>query len=122
MQLTLPYPPSTNRYWRTFRSRLVISEEARKYKANAAQLGALAGLGAPLTGPVCLEANLSPKRPQRPSKRPVRCMDLDNALKVVIDALQGIAYINDSQIVRIIATRIEPSTSGQIHITVTPHA
>ena len=31
VSFTLPYPPSANRYWRSYRGRVVKSEEARRY-------------------------------------------------------------------------------------------
>jgi crossover junction endodeoxyribonuclease RusA len=40
------------------------------------------------------------------------CMDLDNALKVTIDALKTIVYADDAQVYRIIAERAEPDPSG----------
>ena len=39
------------------------------------------------------------------------CMDLDNALKVSIDALKGIAYADDSQVRKITAQRVHGCTA-----------
>ena len=60
-----------------------------------------------LTGPVEVEMVLHPPAPKDWQKREkkdaqwalkVRRIDLDNAQKVALDALQGIAYVNDNQI------------------------
>ena len=39
--------------------------------------------------------------------RPRKAGDLDNRIKIVLDGLQGSAFINDSQIVEIVARRHE---------------
>ena len=41
--IILPYPISTNRYWRTFRGMTVVSEEAKAYKKQVAQIAQLSG-------------------------------------------------------------------------------
>ncbi len=92
MTLTLPYPPSANRYWRSFRGRVVKSQEARDYQRTVVHLtagDALDGFPTLLTGAVGLELNFY---------RPQRRGDLDNRIKVLVDALQGIAYVDDKQI------------------------
>lgn len=87
LRLSLPYPPSGNRYWRASRGRgMVPSHEALRYKATVAKL--LAGQR-PLWGDVVMSGVI-----YRP--RPVG--DLGNRLKVLEDALQGFAYLDDSQI------------------------
>jgi crossover junction endodeoxyribonuclease RusA len=116
--IELPYPPSLNRYWRTFRGRHVVSAEARSYKADVAVLARQAGLHGVFLGPVVLVAVLHPKTRQRASTRPVRCIDLDNGLKVAVDALQGVAYANDSQLVGISIRRGEPVPGGALVVSV----
>ena len=44
IELTLPWPPSVNRYWRTFQGRMIISADGRAYRKGAGReliLGAL---------------------------------------------------------------------------------
>jgi crossover junction endodeoxyribonuclease RusA len=74
---------------------MVVSSEAVGYKAIVA---VLAREFEPLTGPVAVSIDV-----YRPAKR----RDLDNCLKVVLDALQGHLYVNDDQIVEIQAHRFE---------------
>lgn len=88
MTITLPFPPSGNRYWRMWQGRMVVSTEARQYKET---VGWLVKAASPdwLTGNVALTIKI-----YRPQKRG----DLDNRIKIVLDALQGSVYANDSQV------------------------
>jgi crossover junction endodeoxyribonuclease RusA len=45
-------------------------------------------------------------------------MDLDNCLKVTLDALQGVAYDNDAQIKRIVAEYGNPVINGGVTVEV----
>jgi Holliday junction resolvase RusA-like endonuclease len=107
--LTLPYPPSANRYWRVFRNRVVVSGEATRYKKDAAAAASMQGIDEPLTGDLSLAIKVY---------RPLKSGDLDNRLKVVLDSLQGIAYKNDSQIVEIRATRFDDKSNPRIEISI----
>jgi crossover junction endodeoxyribonuclease RusA len=92
MKIVLPFPPSANRYWRSFRGRIVKSKEARDYQQSViclANVGASNGPPTLLTGAVGLQLNFY---------RPQRRGDLDNRIKVLVDALQGIAYVDDKQV------------------------
>jgi crossover junction endodeoxyribonuclease RusA len=115
--IILPYPPSANRLWRNARGRMIPSAEAVAFKGLAGIQAARARM--PLRdGPVQVCVILHPKKPKRPGKGEVRSIDLDNALKAALDALQGIAYTNDRQIQRIVATRGEPVPSGALSVEV----
>jgi crossover junction endodeoxyribonuclease RusA len=50
--IQLPYPPSLNRYWRTFRNRTVVSAEGLAYKREVAALARQAGLQGVFAGGV----------------------------------------------------------------------
>jgi crossover junction endodeoxyribonuclease RusA len=88
MTFTLPFPVSANRYWRTFRNRVVKSDEARKYQDAAGWLAKAAGVQE-IDGSVGLELRIY---------RPQRRGDLDNRIKVLLDAMQGILYADDGQV------------------------
>jgi Holliday junction resolvase RusA-like endonuclease len=68
---------------------MVLSKEARQFKKDVATLGMVHRVK-PLDGPVSLTA-----RVYRPAKRG----DLMNREKILSDALEGVAYHNDKQIV-----------------------
>lgn len=126
IQLSLPYPPSANRYWRqaTIRGRAVIypSKEAKEYKATVSRLAKLAGIRQPHDGRIALTVRLFPNRPQDWARRArrdpytwddtVQCIDLGNCEKVLSDALNGVAWVDDKKHRRIVLERMEPDDRG----------
>jgi crossover junction endodeoxyribonuclease RusA len=91
-----------------------------------------AGIRTPLSGRVAIGIQLYPKRPQdwekRARKAPlswdddVLCIDLDNANKVLLDALKGIAIDDDKWVRRIVSERMEPDGEARVVVTITPMA
>lgn len=123
MKLKLPYPVSANRYWRHHRTRageliVHVSDEAKVYKEQVGWLARAAGLRAVIPGLLELRITLHPRKPKtlRFSNDEVRCMDLDNALKVAVDAMQGIAYPDDKAIRRMVVERGEPVEEGGLTV------
>lgn len=110
MILVLPYPISANRYWISFyapKAKRVftgVTKEASAFKEECGWRAKAAGVRAPMEGTIELRIALIPKNRV--------CMDLDNALKVTIDALKGIVYADDSQVYRIVAERKAPDQHG----------
>jgi len=89
INITLPYPPSANRYWRHLRNgRTIVSDEARVYRTTANALCRITGMR-PLDGRVCVTYHVY---------RPIKRGDLMNREKVLSDALQGAAFADDAQI------------------------
>lgn len=116
VKLVLPYPPSANRYWRIWGGRVVRSSEARSYKIICQSI-ATVSRHPKIAGDVAVTVVLHPKKTKKGEASKTR-IDLDNALKVVIDAMQGVAYANDSQVVRIVAEIGCPLTDGGLTIEV----
>ena len=51
----------------------------------------------------------------------VRCIDLDNAQKVLLDAFKGVVFEDDKWVRRIVAERAEPDADGaRVVVTITP--
>lgn len=114
MIIDLPYPPSANRYWRIFRNRAVPSKDATAYKrAVRSRCCSLRPVG----GKIAVSVTLRPKL-TKAGKASKVIIDLDNCLKVALDALQGIAYHNDAQVVEIFARYGEPVEAGGLTIEV----
>jgi crossover junction endodeoxyribonuclease RusA len=108
--LTLPYPPSSNRYWRTDRGVTHLTAEARAYKRDVSRTALEAGCHLPLSGPVAVELRVY---------RPRRAGDLDNRIKLLLDSLQGVVLTNDSQITEIHAYRHDDKTRPRVEVVVT---
>lgn len=87
-------------------------------KIHAAQ--AMQG-AAPMVGPLALDLTLFVAIPKSTTKRdrariavgtyhPTKKPDLDNVLKAVTDAMNGIVYEDDAQIVRIVTAKVYSDT------------
>lgn len=117
MHLVLEYPPSTNAAWRSMYNKHIgrvvvfMTKKARKYKENVGKRGAAAGIR-PLEGDVTIRV-----RVYRPMKRG----DLMNSEKVLLDALQGVAYQNDSQIRRAEFELFDDRVSPRVEVDVEPY-
>jgi len=102
----LPYPVSTNRYWRkTNTGKVYKSKEALEYRNAAIAQAKNDPIKPPAWLPYCdieLCIVVSPKQ-NKDGKQSKRVLDLDNCLKVAIDTLQGLAYVDDKQVVKICA-------------------
>lgn len=116
--MVLPYPVSANAYWRTFipkgqkRPITLVSREAEEYKEQCAARAIDAGVRVPFETPCELRIRLVPENRV--------CMDLDNCLKVTIDALKGLVYEDDSLIYKITAERGEPEPGKRLEVEVLP--
>ena len=115
--IVVGYPVSANRYWRNFAGRMVMSPEAKRYKAMVADSYRMAGGGEYFDGDVSVELRLHPRITKTGASSKSR-LDLDNCIKVAIDALNRIAYRDDSQIIRIVAEIAHPVAGGALSVRV----
>lgn len=109
MRLRLPYPPLGNRAIRVVSGRAVKSRQSRAYQLAVRMRALTAGHRRPLEGPVVVSIA---------AYRPWRRGDLDGVLKVTLDALQGVAYVNDKQIVELHAARFDDPLDPRLMVTV----
>lgn len=126
--MTLPYPISANAYWATriipagpgrkAMASIYATHEARQFKEEIGWRVKAYGLVTPYPGRMSIGLKLYPARPQDWQKRMradplcwddnVRCLDVDNARKVLYDAFKDVLYVDDKQIFRDAAERMEP--------------
>lgn len=116
MNITLPYPPSVNHYWRNVNGRTLISRKGREYRdavadvvvAEACRRNVAAPHGERLA--VRIVANAPDKRRR----------DLDNVCKALLDALcyAGV-YEDDSLIDDLRVIRGIPGM-GDVLVTIEP--
>lgn len=118
LTLRLGYPPSANTCWRNVAGRTLVSKEYRAYKEKAKwlcwqQLGRLA----PLEGELVVHLVLY---------RPRRVGDIDNRIKPVFDSLNGVAWVDDSQICHLEVDRfddkLDPRVEVEVESAFKPHA
>jgi crossover junction endodeoxyribonuclease RusA len=132
----LPPAVSANVYWRTRVVKNIamtyVSSEAKAFKAEVARRLHAVGCRKPIIGRVAVEMKLYPHRPLDWQKRAqklgatwddgVRSIDLDNAIKVTLDAMKGIAFDDDVWVRRINAQRMEPDGEARVVVTISPIA
>lgn len=112
LTLTLPEPPSANRWWRNVRGRMVTSREAREYKAAVAARK-WTGPGAIFAAPLRVSVRLLWFRSRKSG-------DLDKRIGVLLDALQGFAFDTDAQVVVLHAERYDDPRNPRVEVTVEP--
>jgi crossover junction endodeoxyribonuclease RusA len=92
IEITLPFPPSVNTYWRNFNGRTILSAKGREYRLAVEALLHKQNIDLKLT--TKLKVEIEAYRPDN------RRRDLDNLLKAPLDALgHSNVYEDDSQIV-----------------------
>lgn len=111
LRLSLPFPPSGNRYWRRRRDGTIyVSREAIRYRRSCALIAKQARVQ-PLAGRV--RASYVFFYPPRSWGR-----DLGNCRKVLDDALEGVLWLNDRQIRDAHEREAEPESFAAIGVTV----
>ena len=114
IELTLPYPPTVNTYWRhaaiNGRAQVYVSKDGKAYRATV--FGAVKQRRVPkLLGRLNVTVRVFP--PDR------RARDLDNVLKALLDAMAHAGcYENDCQIDQLHVVRMQPHGAGQVMVTI----
>lgn len=108
--IALPWPPSTNTYWRHARGIHYISKEGKAYRQNVLAVVVDSRIEK-FTGRLRVFVTAYP-----PDKRK---RDLDNLFKSLLDALQHAdVYDDDNQIDDLRIVRGKPCKGGQLLVTV----
>lgn len=106
-------PLSTNQLYRVFRNRSILSARGRANKEYIGWEARSQFHGEPLTGPLAVTVALY--WPDR------RTHDIDN-IKALLDALTGIVWEDDGQIVELHTTKAVDKERPRVEMTVTPAA
>jgi len=139
IDLDLPYPPSTNDLWEPFVVRgpkgrpianMRLSAKAAGYKTTVGWLLRKAGVRKPIAGRVGIVVWLYPQEPADAIERmrkhgdawddSVRAIDLDNASKVLLDAMKGIAFTDDRMVWSLEMYRGEPKRHAYLRVVIRP--
>lgn len=108
ISLTLPYPPSVNHYLRRGKRGVYQTPEATAYKEHAALTARLEGVE-PLAGEIVVVLEIY---------RPRKVGDIDGVFKLVFDALNGVAWFDDKQIVELTARRHDDKHNPRIELVI----
>lgn len=116
MQITLPWPPSVNSYWRhpttgKLAGRHLISQEGREYREAVRALVAESRQSV-ITGPVRVVVQAF--RPDR------RRRDLDNVLKSLLDSLTHAGVWQDDDQITDLRIYWADSIGGMVKVEVHP--
>lgn len=114
--ILLPYPVGSNRLWRTAKGRTIVSREALAWKQEARLRAQVAGIR-PIAGPVAVELVLHPRLTANGRASQTR-LDVDAPIKPLLDALQGIAYTNDKQVIRVSSAIGAPIPNGGLSVSI----
>ena len=110
IRVELPWPPSVNHYFSVVRGRPILSKEVHRYRHVVRTILRTAS-AKPVLGPLVVEIDAFP--PDR------RRRDIDNILKILLDALQhGNAFYDDSQIVDLRARKLDQADGGKVIVNI----
>jgi len=111
--IKLPFPPSMNHYWRNTQRGTLLSKKGREYKTGVATLLLARGQNQRLEGRLTVRVYLTvPDRRRR---------DIDNYLKPLLDACNGIVWVDDEQIDKLSIERLtEIEKPGRVLMRVKP--
>lgn len=111
-EFTMPWPPSVNGYWRTFRGRQIISKRGRQYRLDVAdKCKELGLLGEKISSGISVFITLNPPT--------LRRYDVDNFNKALFDGLTHAEFwIDDEQVQRLTVQKGEKIKGGNIEVTV----
>lgn len=107
-RFTIGLCPSANVYWRMWNNHMVLSGEARKYKKEIAEVGRTLGI-VPSKRPIALSLWVYRAR---------KAGDVSNRIKCAEDALCGVAFDDDAQVVEIHAYRRDDKENPRIEVEV----
>lgn len=108
--LRLPVPPSMNHYWRNVGRRTLISAAGREYRKACK-------VAAQMQRPDLHECEVAVSGVIYMAR--LGC-DLDNRINPLLDALQDVCYVNDSQVAELHLYRSLDRGNPRVEITVRP--
>lgn len=94
--------PATKGSWKVNRGKLRPDNERERPWANAVAWTAKSAGVKPLTGPVKLTIDLYFPRPKKPTNSFPSKNDVDKLARSAMDAMTGIAWLDDQQVIRLV--------------------
>jgi crossover junction endodeoxyribonuclease RusA len=108
LNITLPWPPSVNTYWRMVNGRMIISKDGRDYRQAVADQMLIQRAQKHFDGALCLTVEA-----HRPDNRR---RDLDNLLKAALDSLAHAGVYEDDSQIKDLRIYWAPTIGGMLKI------
>jgi len=108
IEITLPWPPTVNTYWRNFNGRTIISAKGREYRVAVADQVLIQRAAKHVDYAVKVE--IKAYRPDR------RRRDLDNILKALLDALTHAGVMEDDALIEDLRVYWADEVGGMVKV------
>ena len=110
IELTLPWPPTVNTYWRNFNGRTIISAKGREYRKAVA--GQVLIQRAAKRVDYAVKVEIKAYRPDR------RRRDLDNLLKALLDSMIYAGVMQDDALIEDLRVYWADEIGGMVKVTI----
>ena len=110
LEITLPFPPTVNTYYRNFNGRSIISKKGREYRVAVAEQVLIQRAAKHLDHAVKVE--IKAYRPDR------RRRDLDNLLKSLLDSMTHAGVMSDDALIEDLRVYWADEIGGMVKVTI----
>jgi crossover junction endodeoxyribonuclease RusA len=110
IEITLPWPPTVNTYWRNFNGRTIISAKGRDYRKAVADQVLIQRAAKHIDYAVKVEIECY--RPDR------RRRDLDNLLKALLDSMTHAGVMQDDALIEDLRVYWADEIGGMVKVTI----
>jgi crossover junction endodeoxyribonuclease RusA len=108
IEITLPWPPTVNTYWRQYQGRILISAKGREYRKAVADQVLIQRAAKHID--YAMRVEIEAFRPDR------RRRDLDNLLKAALDSLTYAGVIEDDSQIHDLRIYWAPTIGGMLKV------
>ena len=110
IEMTLPWPPTVNTYWRYWQGKVLISKKGREYRKAVA--GEVLLQKANKNIDYAMKVEIKAYRPDR------RRRDLDNILKAILDSMTHAGVMQDDALIEDLRVYWADEQGGVVKITI----
>lgn len=108
IEITLPWPPTVNTYWRQYQGRVLISAKGREYRKAVADQVLIQRAAKHID--YAMRVEIEAFRPDR------RRRDLDNLLKAILDSLTHAGVMEDDALIEDLRIYWADEVGGMVKI------